>query len=381
MSIPLHHGLVIGKFYPPHAGHHLLVRTAARLCERVTVVVMAASVEGIGLARRVGWLREVHAADAHVTVTGIRDDVPIDYGSEAIWRAHVALMREAVAGVTTEPVDAIVTSELYGDELARRFGARHVAVDVARELVPISASAVRADPAAAWAFLEPCVRELLAARLVVVGAESTGKTTLCAELAERLRTHGGALGLTRWVPELGREITIDKLAEARARALLEGRPLPTMEGLTWATADFVTIARGQAQRERAEARAGGPLLVCDTDAFATGVWHERYRGGRSAEVEAIAAADRDGPRRLYLLSHPADVPFVQDGLRDGETVRAAMTDTFVRRLDETGQRWTWLRGAREPRLARAVDVALAFLAEGGDTHPVRNPSTSYSSWR
>jgi len=34
------HGLVIGKFYPPHAGHHLLVRTAARACERVTVIVL-----------------------------------------------------------------------------------------------------------------------------------------------------------------------------------------------------------------------------------------------------------------------------------------------------------------------------------------------------
>ena len=34
------HALIIGKFYPPHAGHHLLVQSAAATCERVSVVVM-----------------------------------------------------------------------------------------------------------------------------------------------------------------------------------------------------------------------------------------------------------------------------------------------------------------------------------------------------
>lgn len=47
------HGLIIGKFYPPHAGHHLLVRTAAAVCSRVTVVVMAAEMESVPLQRRV----------------------------------------------------------------------------------------------------------------------------------------------------------------------------------------------------------------------------------------------------------------------------------------------------------------------------------------
>ena len=41
------HGLVIGKFYPPHAGHHHLIETAARHCRRLSVVVMAAGQETI----------------------------------------------------------------------------------------------------------------------------------------------------------------------------------------------------------------------------------------------------------------------------------------------------------------------------------------------
>jgi len=37
------HGLVIGKFYPPHLGHHHLIAGAARQVERLTVLVMASA--------------------------------------------------------------------------------------------------------------------------------------------------------------------------------------------------------------------------------------------------------------------------------------------------------------------------------------------------
>jgi HTH-type transcriptional repressor of NAD biosynthesis genes len=187
------HGLVIGKFYPPHAGHHHLVRRAAAEAARVTVVVMAASVESLALADRVAWLREVHAADANVTVVGIVDDHPVDYGSDAIWRAHVALMQEAARGVTALPVDAVFTSEPYGDELARRLGARHVAIDPPRAAHPVSGTAVRADPVAHWGALAPCVRGHLAWRIVLVGAESTGKTTLAAALVDAAARAGRRL--------------------------------------------------------------------------------------------------------------------------------------------------------------------------------------------
>ena len=45
------HGLVLGKFYPPHAGHHHLIRTASEHCRRLTVLVEAASVESMSAMR------------------------------------------------------------------------------------------------------------------------------------------------------------------------------------------------------------------------------------------------------------------------------------------------------------------------------------------
>ncbi len=336
------HGLVIGKFYPPHEGHALLVRAAVAGSERVTVLAMASSVESILLETRVAWLREIHP---DVRVLGTMDDVRVDYEDDGVWEAHVALMREALAG---DAVDAVFTSEPYGEELARRLGARHVSVDPPRAAAPVSGTAVRKDPVKHWHRLAPCVRAWFVRRLVIVGAESTGKSTLAAELASRLST--------QWVPEYGREYTEVKLAELR-----RARADAPVEALKWSSADFEAVAREQQAQEDAAARGSGPLLICDTDAFATGVWHERYMNLRSLAVEALGA---DGDSRLYLLTHPDDVSFEQDGLRDGDHLRQWMTQTFVERLTQTKRRWQWLRGGREERVAAALSAAQRWLAEG-----------------
>jgi HTH-type transcriptional repressor of NAD biosynthesis genes len=355
------HGLILGKFYPPHAGHHLLVRAAAAVCDRVSVLVLASQVESIPLERRVSWMREVHAAERNVFIAGGLDEHPVDYGDPAVWEAHMAVFRAVLAQLTAEPVDAVFTSEPYGEELARRFDARNVLVDLDRALVPMSGTQVRRDPVTAWESLVPCVRGDLALRVVLVGAESTGKTTLAAELAQRLRSRGGALGLTRWVPEHGRDATIDKLARARVAAALAGRRSPQIEDLVWNAADFLAIATEQTRRENEAARIGGPVLVCDTDAFATGIWHERYCGSRHDGVEALADATT---HHLYLVTHPGDVPFSQDGVRDGEKIRGWMTDRFLERLRETGRSHVVIRGPRATRRRAAMASIRKLLRTG-----------------
>lgn len=345
------HGLVIGKFYPPHAGHHLLVRAASSSCDRVTVVVMASDAETIPLDDRVGWMRQEHAADGNVVVTGIEDNVRIDYGDPAIWDQHVALMREALAAIDAPPVTAVFTSEGYGAELARRFGAVPVTVDVARTLAPVSGTQLRADPVAGWDFLAPPVRAGLALKVVCIGAESTGTTTVSLAILDRLRARGGAHGLTRWVGEYGREYSIRKYAEAIAEAQIAQAPIVPFAELRWESHEFLAIAREQQRRQDAEAALGGPVLICDTDAFATAVWHERYVGGIPADIEELAQSSKGD---LYLVTHDEGVPFVQDGVRDGEAIRSWMTRRFIERLEQAGRRYVVLRGTPHERTSQAL---------------------------
>jgi len=326
------HGLVVGKFYPPHAGHHALIATAAAACDRVTVVVAQATSESIPLHLRLAWLAEVHADTGHVTFAGTYDDHPIDYTDPAAWEAHCAVFRAAIRAARPgdEAVDAVFSSEAYGDELARRFGARHVCVDPERVRVRISGTAVRADPTAHWDLLAPAVRAWFARRVVVVGAESTGTTTLARALARHFRLRGGVWGRTGWVPEYGRALTEQKLATLRSVA----GPAAAVDALRWTRDDFVTVVREQNAAEEAAARAGSPLLVCDTDAFATAVWEERYLGAASPAVLAAGRRRVEGRRTagtgadLYLLTSDVGVPFTDDGMRDGEHLRSFMTGRF-----------------------------------------------------
>lgn len=347
------HGLVIGKFYPPHAGHELLVRTAAAVCERVSVVVLAASSERIPFELRVRWLREIFADTPHVVVGGAIDDVRVDYDDPVAWDGHVAITRDVLMSLGDANIDAVFTSEPYGDELARRLSAKHVLVDLERKLVPVSATAVRTNLAEMWPMLSGPVRAGLALRVVLVGAESTGKSSLIAALAAALRARGGTLASVREVDEYGRHFTAQKLAIARAHAALSDGPFPASAELEWTTPEFVEIARTQNALEDEAAKHGGPVLLCDTDAFATGIWHERYLASRAADVEALAAP---GYRRLYLLTDHADSPFVEDGIRDGESFRPWMTTRFEEAMNARGFAWHRLPGERNARLAAALDL-------------------------
>lgn len=353
------HALVIGKFYPPHSGHHLLIRTAARAARRVTVIAMAASIESIDLAERIAWLTAAHAIDKNVVVTGVIDDIAINYKDPAIWDAHVALMEQALRSIDAPKVSAVFTSEAYGHELARRFKAIPVVLDIGRGLAPISGSMVRADLAMHWHSLAPATRAGLAARIVVIGSESSGTTTLARALTTTLRERSGVFSLTQSVPEYGRDYTIEKLALARATAALVGQNIPVMTDLAWESEEFVQIAREQNMQEENAASLGSPVLICDTDAFATSIWHERYMGRRSHAVEAFTSVSA---RRLYLVTSVSGVPFEQDGLRDGEAMREWMQERFLARLAEIGAAHVVISGDPKERLRRSIACVDDFAA-------------------
>ena len=106
------------------------------------------------------------------------------------------------------------------------------------------------------------------------------------------------------------------------------------------------------------------MLFCDTDAFATTVWERRYLGSGNGRAWS-AVPDRHA---LYLLTDHEGVPFVQDGLRDGEHIRAEMTGWFTEALTATGRSWTLLTGTLDERVRLAelvIDQALRVRAQFG----------------
>jgi HTH-type transcriptional repressor of NAD biosynthesis genes len=312
-------GLVIGKFYPPHRGHKFLIETALAQVDHLDILICARSDQTISGEMRRQWLQEIHPS-AHVRAI----DDPGEDDNSKFWAAYTV----QILGCAP---DVVFTSEDYGEAYAHFMGCRHVMVDRERRNVPVWARNIRSHPLKHWQFLEPCVRAYFARRVCVVGAESTGTTTLARELAEHYQT--------AWVPEYGREYC-EKMQAA-------GIDLWTYQ---WRSEEFQEIACRQQEMEDRLARQANRILICDTDVLATGIWHERYMGTRSPEVESIAAAHRHD---LYLLTD-CDFPFVQDGLRDGESIREWMTRRFEQVLIERGLPWVKISGGRSDRLQAAI---------------------------
>ena len=353
------HGLMIGKFYPPRLGHHAAIRAAAARCDEFTVLAMAASVETIPLADRMAWLRDEHRHDVNVRVAGIRCDAPVDVTDQRVWAAQVAAMRAGLSAAgAPSTVDAVFSGDDYCAELARWFGA--TGIRLARTG---SSTAVRRDLAGHWTELAQSTRAALTTRVVVVGAESTGTTTVADRLAQHYVTRGGVWAATQCVAEYGREYTQLKAA---------ANPDVDIAELRWSEEDFDAIGPEQTRREEAAVRAGSPVLICDTDAFATALWKRRYLGSTSASAEPWTSVP---PRAVYLLTDHEGVPWHDDGMREGDlTIRAAMTGWFTEALTAAGQSWVLLTGTLQERLdiaIRAIDPLLAHRARFGE--PLHGP--------
>ncbi|MDP1555257.1 MAG: ATP-binding protein [Hyphomonas sp.] len=179
-------------------------------------------------------------------------------------------------------------------------------------------------------------------RVVLIGAESVGKTTLCEQLAEHYATV--------WVAEYGREHWERKIAEQHT---------PAGETPAWSDDEFVHIAEEQQRRENEAAARANRVLICDTNAFATATWFERYAGRRHSEVDAIGARDIAD---LYLIPSP-DVPFTQDGVRDGENIRGWMHARFLELIRASGAPHVVITGPWEERLPQAIAAIDTLLTQ------------------
>ena len=170
-------------------------------------------------------------------------------------------------------------------------------------------------------------------RVCLLGAESTGKSTLAEALAERYAT--------LWNPEYGRPYT------------QLGRP----RDAPWTSWEFTHIARVQCWYEDFLAESANRVLFSDTDAFTTSVFHEVYLGQPATGFEELVSRHYD-----LLVVCGLDVPWRHDGIREFETKRRWMHERYVDHARASGSPWLLADGPLEGRIravSGAVDAVLA----------------------
>ncbi len=318
-------GLILGTFLPYHLGHGHLIRTARAQVDELTVLVCSSDADPIPGGLRYQWVRAAHP-DCHVV--WIDEEVPpVPPGEPASWPIGIELI-----GRRAGQVDCVFTSEAYGDELARRLGAQHVRVDPAGSPVLISASAIRGDPMSHWDFIPSHVRPYFVRRVAFLGAESTGKSTLCERLAAEFSTE--------WVAEYGRLYCE------------QGRP-----ALDLTRVDLEAIAWGQATWEDEAAVSANRILLCDTELHTTATWSDITIGYRPEWMTEAARARRYD--LMILLD--ADVPWVGDGTRVLQDRRVEHTRRIREELDSAGRDYVTLSGSFDERASAARRLVGALV--------------------
>lgn len=162
-------------------------------------------------------------------------------------------------------------------------------------------------------------------RVLILGPESTGKSTLAEDLANYFQEP--------WVPEYAREY-LEKIE----------RP--------YVFEDLVKIGKGQVELEEKFSLQANNLLFCDTDLRVIQVWSQH----RFGKVDPWVLEEIKKRKYSLILLTDVDLPWTPDPLREYPDIkiRQYFMDWYERLAQESNFPYVKITGSREKRLKNAV---------------------------
>ena len=335
-------GLIIDSFYPFTKEHQTMINKAIDSCAKVYIIIYQVSeFEKPEAVLRKNWIEMIHRCD-EIKLIEIDKLNNFDI-STLTYFLEQNFKKFSTNWDIKEKLDILYSSEKYGRNFLNcLLGINKYAFEYQFTMlddlkIDIKKGRVVCDKSNYLDFFHPIIRNYYIPRLVLLGPESCGKTTLAMKLAEFYKTS--------WVKEYGHDYCEQKLAvQPKSEIPNEERK----EGVfyEWSDEDFLHISTEQSKLEDTLANEANKFLICDTDSFATNIWYERYMHKRLDKLENIHNEhyNKAACSFIYFLFSPKDVPFVQDGTRDGEKIRDWMFNLFKIRLDEQKKKFYIIEG-------------------------------------
>lgn len=160
-------------------------------------------------------------------------------------------------------------------------------------------------------------------RVAVIGAESTGKTTLCTQLARHYHTV--------WIPEFSRNY----IGQLNRKYTYEDVEICTVE---------------QIHQEKKMEPGASRILFSDTEQILALVW---FRDVFNKEPEWLENYISEHPFDLYLLT-ANDLAFQKDPLRENRERRDFFFDWYRKELDSRNLKYSLVKGTGNKRLQKAI---------------------------
>lgn len=328
---------VFGKFLPFHKGHEAMINFALTKCDFLTVLVCCSDKEYISAETRKNWIDKTFELFQAIEVK------IFNYSENELPNSSVS--SQEVSKLWSErfmnffpDYDLVITSEEYGNYVASFMGIKHIAFDIHRQSYPVSATAVRKDLFNNWNFLPQSVKPYFAIRIVILGTESTGKTTLSENLVKYYNCSG--------VKEAGRDL----IANSN----------------TFEFNDLYLVASEHAKRIDQALNGESPLIIIDTNIYTT-ISYAKFIFNRALKVDGAIYNSNKADLYLYLNN---DVEYLQDGTRLSETDRNLLDLSNREILQEHHVEIVEITGDWEQRFEKAIEHIDRVIAVNDEKYRV-----------
>lgn len=324
-------GLTLGKFAPFHKGHQHLVETALAEVDHLYVMVYHTDLTPIPLQVRAGWIKTLYP---QVTIIEAWDG-PEGYGdTPEIKKVQEDYILKKLEG---RKVTHFYSSEFYGDHVSQALGAIDRRVDEPRSSVPISGTRIRAQTYQQRHYIDDVVYRDLVIKVCLLGAPSTGKSTLAQTLASHFKT--------TYMPEYGAEFWSENQVNRRI----------TLE-------QFEEIAPEHLRREDKLIRQADTYFFSDTCPITTYVFSKDYHGQAGPTLTRLAQAAEKRYDLFFLCD--TDIPYADTWDRSGDQKRHWFQQQIIGDLAERRLPYYTLRGTLEERVAQVSDVLTGYKKFG-----------------
>lgn len=349
MLTPMEHirgtiGFIGGRFLPYHRGHIFTIIEASNHVENLYVVLnsseekdratcIADNVKIMPADVRLSWIGESLSRLENIHILHIEDDT---WGESDDWDIGARAVREAIGKEVTH----VFSSEHTYNELFDKYypEAEHIVIETDRNPVQAQdASEIRRHIYKHWDIFPPIVQSFFVKRIVFVGTESVGKTTLAEKLSKFYNT--------AYVHEVGRDYTIKYSDQLTVQHFDE-----------LAMEHFLLTEEKSLQCNK--------VLFVDSEAIVTQYYLHIYFNRHSSLIDAIIERQRFD---LWLYLEP-DLEWKADGIRhDREQATREKHDKFLKEmLDEYGIEYQTIQGNYIDRFTKARSKIDALF---DSTHP------------